>query len=195
MAARYARDVRSLRSRCPLATLAAWLRTDKSPPHKGGFYIGAPHSPSALALRPRPPLSPLGASLRTRPPLSPSALALRARHANPTCPPHWHAPPHSPSALALRSRPSVPHSALALRSRHSAPHSALALRPRPPHSPVKPLATLAAWLRLAKRHSADADWLLHRRSCLRGLPRPRAPAAYGFRFGAPSPSSGLPPAE
>ena len=46
-----------------------------------------------------------------------------------------------------------------------------------------------------KRHSADTDYSLHRRSCLRGLPRPRTPAAYGFRFGAPSPSSRSPAAE
>lgn len=29
----------------------------------------------------------------------------------------------------------------------------------------------------------------------RGLPRPRTPAPFGFRFGAPAPSSALPPAE
>ena len=146
----------------PLATLAASLRTDTSPPKQGGFFIGTPHSPSALALRSRPPHSPLGTALRTRPPPSPSALALRARHANPTIPPFWHAPPHSPLGAALRSRP--PHSPLgtSLRTCPSAPHSALALRTR------------------------------HLR---RGLPRPRTPAAFGFRFGAPSPSSRLPAAE
>lgn len=84
---RYARDVRSLRSRCPLATLAALLRTDKSPPNKGGFSIGTPRSPSALALRSRPPHSPLIAHPPT-PFACASALALRP------------CPPPSPSALA-----------------------------------------------------------------------------------------------
>lgn len=63
------------------------LRTDKSPPDKGGFFIGTPHSPSALALRSRPPHSPLiihpptpfacasALALRPCPPPSPSALA------------------------------------------------------------------------------------------------------------------------
>lgn len=39
----------------PLASLAASLRTDTSPPKIGGFFIGTPRSPSALALRSHPP--------------------------------------------------------------------------------------------------------------------------------------------
>ena len=83
----------------PLATLAASLRTDTSPPNKGGFYIGTPHSPSALALRSRPPHSPLSPrppspfccasalALRPRPPLSPSALALNSDRFSAGCRP------------------------------------------------------------------------------------------------------------
>ena len=172
----------------PLATLAASLRTDTSPPDKGGFFIGTPHSPSALALRSRPPHSPLGAALRARPPHSPSALALRARLAKPTIPPFWRAPPHSPLGAALRPRPPHSPSALALNSYR---FSAGTCPPRPDITAAH-CCHLGGLPPASPRHYRCA--LLHGGS-MRGLPRPRTPAAYGFRFGAPSPSSALPPAE
>lgn len=77
-------------------------------------------------------------------------------------------------SLALRTRP--PHSPSALALNHPPTHPVgLRLRTRPPLSPSA--------LALRPRHTR------------RGLPRPRTPAAYGFRFGAPSPSSRSPAAE
>ena len=146
----------------PLATLAALLRTDTSPPDKGGFFIGTPHSPSALALRSRPPLSPLIIHPPT-PFACASALAPRRRT------------PPSPSALALNS------------DRFSAGYR----QPRPDITATH-CCHLGGYSPASPRYYRCA--LIHRGS-MRGLPRPRTPAAYGFRFGAPSPSSRSPAAE
>ena len=131
----------------PLATLAASLRTDTSPPDKGGLFIGTPHSPSALALRSRPPHSPLNPH-PPNPFCCASALALRAR------------PPHSPSALAHKTGRFSP-GACPARPDITAAHCCH-LGGRSPASPR------------CLRHPALKLWRCY---TTRGLPCPRTPAA------------------
>ena len=90
----------------PIDTLAASMRTDTSPPKQGGFFIGTPHSPSALALRSRPPHSPLSPrppapfacasalAPRRRTPPSPTALAFQRNTQGLPC-------PRTPAALRV----------------------------------------------------------------------------------------------
>lgn len=168
----------------PLASLAASLRTDTSPPDKGGFFIGTPRSPSALALRSRPPHSPsalaphkldLGSLFlcwwrgRSRPKPRPVVLLSPLLVVRPSGSCFVLPRPLRPGAPATAyQRPWVYQrqaSALALRSCHPHPPSALALRSCPSIRSLRsrfPLATLAVWLRTEKTENAAKKTTLRR---------------------------------